>query len=98
MITVIIAGVFNVLSRKMGLGWNEIKNVLVEIEEAFTIIVVDFSIIQSACKIAERYLYSYFDSLILASALSCDTDALFSEDMQNGQLIESKLEIINPYL
>ncbi len=96
--TQVVNELVNVLSKKMGLGWNEITDVLAEIKEAFVIKVVDFSIIQSACKISERYLYSYFDSLILASALSCDMAVLFSEDMQNEQVIEGRLKITNPFL
>lgn len=50
-----------------------------------------------ALKIFEKYGYSVFDSLIIAAALESDCKTLYSEDMQQGQLIESKLRIINPF-
>jgi len=42
-----------------------------------------------------RYGFSYYDSLIIASALECECSVLFSEDMQHGQIIESTLKIVN---
>jgi predicted nucleic acid-binding protein len=96
--TQVVNELINVLSKKIGLEWDEITNVLAEIRESFTIHIVNLTVIQSACKFAKRYQYSYFDSLIIASALASNATVLFSEDMQNGQIIESRLTIINPYL
>jgi len=45
----------------------------------------------------EKYKYSYWDSLILASALENSCSILYSEDMQHGQVIEDSLKIINPF-
>lgn len=50
-----------------------------------------------ACKIADRYGYSFYDSLIIAAALECNCNTLFSEDLSNGQVIETKLKIVNPF-
>ena len=36
-------------------------------------------------------------SLIVASALFSDAEILYSEDMQNGLLIENSLKIVNPF-
>ena len=51
----------------------------------------------SAWKLREKYKYSYWDSLILASALENSCSILYSEDMQHGQVIEDNLKIINPF-
>ena len=45
-----------------------------------------------------KYGYSYYDTLILASALESDCNVLFSEDFQHGQTIESRMSIINPFI
>jgi predicted nucleic acid-binding protein len=50
-----------------------------------------------ALRISARYQYSFFDSLIIASALSAQCLRLLSEGLQHGQNIEG-LEIINPFL
>jgi predicted nucleic acid-binding protein len=56
------------------------------------------STIAAACKIVERYAFSFYDSLIIAAAIECGCTALFSEDLNHGQVIEEKLKIINPFL
>ncbi len=48
--------------------------------------------------LAQRYGFSHYDSLIVATALQADCTVLYSEDLQHGQLIGGKLEIINPFL
>ena len=51
-----------------------------------------------AVQLTRRYGYSYYDSLILASALEAECSILVSEDMHNGMLIDERLRIINPFL
>ncbi|CDH44007.1 PIN domain-containing protein [Candidatus Contendibacter odensensis] len=51
---------------------------------------------EQASILRERYGFSFWDSLIVASAQAADCDTLFSEDMQHGLRINS-LEIINPF-
>jgi predicted nucleic acid-binding protein len=43
------------------------------------------------------YKFSYYDSQIIASALEHQCEILYSEDMQDGQVIEHCLRIINPF-
>ena len=54
--------------------------------------------ITKALYIFERYKYSYYDSLIIATAIENNCSVLYTEDMQDGQVIEGKLKIINPFL
>ena len=49
-----------------------------------------------AIEIKRRYQYSFWDSLIIASALENNCTILYSEDMQHGQILESTLTIRNP--
>ncbi len=51
---------------------------------------------ESALNIQSRYRYSFYDSLIIAAALTAGCRQLISEDMQAGHHIE-KLKIENPY-
>ncbi len=43
-----------------------------------------------------RYRFSFYDSLIVAAALEARCRTLYSEDLQDGQIIE-KLTIVNPF-
>jgi len=44
-----------------------------------------------------KYKFSYWDSLIIASALESGCGILYTEDMQDGQVIEDRLRIVNPF-
>ncbi len=46
--------------------------------------------------IMRRYGFSFYDSLIVAAALEAKCRILYSEDLQDGQIIE-KLMIVNPF-
>ena len=50
-----------------------------------------------ALGIAERLGYQVYDSLIIASALEAGCATLYSEDMQDGQVVEGRLTIRNPF-
>lgn len=50
-----------------------------------------------ALDIAERYRFSWYDSLIIGAALHAQCEILYSEDLQHGQRIEA-LQVINPFL
>ena len=51
----------------------------------------------SALDVQARYGYRFYDSLILAAAISAGATRLFSEDMQDGQRIQG-LTITNPFV
>lgn len=53
--------------------------------------------IHDAWRIAERYGYGHFDSLIIASALSAGCRTLWTEDLQDGQVIDATLTLANPF-
>jgi predicted nucleic acid-binding protein len=52
---------------------------------------------RAALTIAERYGYKIYDALIVASALEARCTILYSEDMQDGQMIDDQLTIKNPF-
>ena len=56
------------------------------------------STIKLAHYIISKYDFQIFDGIIIAAALEAKCDILYSEDMQNGQIIENMLKIINPFI
>jgi predicted nucleic acid-binding protein len=54
------------------------------------------STINRALKLVKKYKFAYWDSLIAASALETGCSVLFTEDMQDGQVINNRLRIVNP--
>jgi predicted nucleic acid-binding protein len=58
---------------------------------------VSLETLQSAVKLRDRYSLSFWDSLIVASAVLGDAKILYSEDMQDGLIVENTLQIVNPF-
>lgn len=58
---------------------------------------VDESTIKKSLRIKKDFNYSYWDSLIIASALENNCSVLYTEDMQDGQIIDNELTIVNPF-
>jgi predicted nucleic acid-binding protein len=56
----------------------------------------DLALYESCLEIQAKTRYSFYDSLILASALKGDCSVLYSEDLQDGQEVRG-VKIINPY-
>jgi len=50
-----------------------------------------------ASQIRDIHNFSFWDSIVAASALDCDANYLISEDMQNGFLLGDRLKIVNPF-
>jgi predicted nucleic acid-binding protein len=48
-------------------------------------------------EIAERYRFSFYDSIIVASALIAGCKTLYSEDLQHRQIIDKQLTVIDPF-
>ena len=55
-------------------------------------------LVQNALELQAETRYSFYDSLVLASALQADADVLYTEDLQHNQLIHGTLRIMNPFL
>jgi predicted nucleic acid-binding protein len=55
------------------------------------------ALFSQALLIAGKSKFSWYDSLIVSSAIQANCDLLYSEDMQHGQKIGS-LRIVNPFL
>jgi predicted nucleic acid-binding protein len=85
------------LRKKFNLEYSAITKVAMEVRTACSLFTVTAETILKALELAEKYRYSYYDSLILAAALSAGCTALASEDMQDGQVIENSLTIFNPF-
>ncbi len=66
--------------------------------EEFNVVDIHPSTLQMAIKIRRKYQLSWWDSLIIATALENHCETLYSEDMQHGLVIENTLTIINPFL
>ena len=67
------------------------------LEDIFNITPLSYPTSLHALNITDRYKYSFWDSLILSSAIENECNILITEDMQHGQIIEEQLKILNPF-
>jgi predicted nucleic acid-binding protein len=88
----------SVARRKLGMSWKQIKEFL-DIICALCPKPVPISLDThtGALAIAEKYGYSIYDALIVSSALKAGCKTLYSEDLQDGQIINRQLTIRNPF-
>lgn len=87
-----------VMHRKFSVDLKLLEILVNRLFERFKVVLIGEMAIEKALSIIKKYQYSYWDSLIIASALESRCSCLYTEDMHNGQLIEGKLKIINPFL
>lgn len=88
----------NVARRKLGRTWAEVRDALDSIRDVCrTVVPLDIETHADALRIAERYGYGIFDALMISSAVRADCKVLWSEDMQDGQVIDKRLRIANPF-
>lgn len=95
----VIQEFLNIASRKflnpLSVGDCQIylSNVLEPLCEVFS----STDLFHRALEISGRWKFSFYDSLIVAAALSVESKILYTEDLQHNQKIED-LIIINPFL
>ena len=94
--TQVLNEVSNNMLKKLNFSNKEIEKFISSCYMQYNI--VDFSkeIFIKASIVRDKYNFSYYDSLILSSAITSKCDILYSEDMQHNQRIED-LTIINPF-
>jgi len=54
-------------------------------------------ILLGASALRPRYSFSFWDSMIVAAALAVHARILYSEDMQDGLIVNGTLRIVNPF-
>ena len=87
-----------VARRKLGMPWKEVKEFL----ELIGILCpkpvpVSLDTHKGALVIAEKYGYGIYDALIASAAVEAGCKTLYSENLQDGQIIHRQLTIRNPF-
>ena len=93
--TQVLNEICNILTKKYPTPRHEIALFLADIRGNCEVRLVTEDTIDAALMIHEHAQYSYYDSLIIASALASDCDYVISEDLQDGQIIDERLQIVN---
>jgi len=87
----------NVAMRKHGMRWLQVDALLEPVRALCRIEPLTEYTFDLGRRLAERYQFSVYDAMIVAAALLAEADTLYSEDMQDGLLVEGQLRIRNPF-
>jgi predicted nucleic acid-binding protein len=96
--TQVLQELTNTVTRKFKFTFQDAVNTMNECCQNNNLHINTEKTILEACKIAQQYGYSFYDCLIIAAAIESNCDVLYSEDMSNGQTIDKKLKIVNPFI
>jgi len=96
-VSVQILNEFYSIMAKYKYSHSQIEYYLKEIIGQVNVISLNLETVENCLKIKEKYRFSWWDSLVLSSALEGNCSILYSEDLQHEQVIEDSLKIINPF-
>jgi predicted nucleic acid-binding protein len=77
----------NVCIKKLHYPIDQIHESIDQILDVCDLFIVDETVIHDALNIYDRYRFSYYDSIVVASAVKCSCRFLLSEDLNDGQII-----------
>lgn len=89
--------VTNVLRRKSRFDWDEVARFLVLVRRFADILPLTDAIHRDGLRLARRYKFAVYDAMIVAAALDAGCAILWSEDMQDGLVVDGRLTIRNPF-
>jgi predicted nucleic acid-binding protein len=89
---------YYVNARKKNIPPVEIQNNIFQFISDFEVIPLTKELIPETFHILNRFKFSYWDSSIVSAALEGNCGVLYTEDLQDGQIINNSLRIINPVL
>lgn len=87
----------NVLRLKYKCSWAATHDFIDHLKTVLRVHSLTAETHDTGLRLAERYGFSIYDSFIVAAALQADCETLWTEDMQDGLLIENRLRIANPF-
>jgi predicted nucleic acid-binding protein len=88
----------SVARRKIFMSWSDVTEAL----DAFRVLCpspvpTTVELHEAALGIAEKHGYNIYDALVVSAALESGCTTLYSEDLHDGQTIDGRLNIRNPF-
>ncbi len=88
----------SVARRKIHMAWNDVTEALDAIRVLCpSPVPITVETHEAALRIAQEYGYGIYDAQVAATALEAKCSILYSEDLQDGQIIDKQLTIRNPF-
>ena len=83
--------------RKAQLGWDDTTTFLSALRALCPVEDLTLETHDTGRALTERYGFSPYDAMIVASALLAGCTTLWTEDMAAGLLVEGRLRMVNPF-
>jgi predicted nucleic acid-binding protein len=85
------------LVKKANVAEADVRRAVASFYRRHTVVPLDRATLIKTSEVREQHSFSFWDSLIVASAILAGVDVLYSEDMQDGFEIGG-VRIVNPFL
>lgn len=83
--------------RKARMSWAEVAEALDAVRASCEVEALTVETHDRGRALAERYGFSVYDAMIVASAVLAGATTLYSEDLQDGLRVDGRLTIRNPF-
>ena len=84
--------------RKKHMSWNEAGDFLNGIRRVCLVAGLTAQTNDFGRALGERYGFSVYDAMIVATAIQCGCTTLLTEDLHDGLIVEDRLTIMNPFV
>jgi predicted nucleic acid-binding protein len=96
--TQVLQELTNVVTKKFKYNYIDAANLINETCQNNKLHINTNVTLLKACNVAERFKFSFYDSLIIAAAIETNCTILYTEDLNHNQTIFDTITIINPFI
>lgn len=93
-----LSELINVLNRRWKFPKHSIIEIINKLMEECQFVPINDQTIALSFDLVKKYDFQLFDAFIVATALESGCEFLYTEDLQNGLVIDKRLTIINPFV
>ena len=86
------------LLKKAEFAESRLYSLISDFYKKYTVFELSHDILLKASEIRSQFSFSFWDSLVAATAIESEARFLISEDMQHGFKLTDNLSILNPFL
>jgi predicted nucleic acid-binding protein len=76
---------------------HQIMELVRAFNDKYRVVELDMDILTTASRLREQYPFSYWESMMVSSALHAGAGVLYSDDLQPELVIDRRLRIVNPF-
>jgi predicted nucleic acid-binding protein len=97
MVSTQVLNEFSAVLLRKNISDDDIRDRVEAIVADSAVTLITLETIRYAWELRKGYMFSYWDSLIVASALQAGCTTLYTEDLNHSMIVDKKLHIVNPF-